>query len=172
MPANATCEGCGFRWSEVTADEVPSRVSVATSSFVHVIETAGANANARPSPERWSILEYAGHMRDVFISIRERIMRACVEDEPVGTPMYREERVNLGLYRLDTPSIVAKELTTLSALFARTFQSLPEPFLERRLTYSTVTPAKVTILWAGAQAVHEVEHHLADAQENLRLLRA
>ena len=170
MTSEPTCEGCGCCWSDITPDEVPFRVTAAATSFVEVIERSGHKATLHPSSERWSILEYGAHMRDVFISIRERIIRACVEDEPVGTPMYREERVNLGLYRLETPKTVVVELSAMANVFARTFESLPEDYLSRRLTYSTITPAKVTILWTGAQAVHEVEHHLSDVRENVLLL--
>ncbi len=109
-------------------------------------------------------------MRDVFLSIRERILRASIEHEPVGVPMFREERVNLGFYKLDTPEEVADELYAASRIFVRTFEALPAGYEQRLFTYSSVSNAKVTILWAGAQALHECEHHLGDVRENERLL--
>jgi len=109
-------------------------------------------------------------MRDVFMSIRERIVRASIETDSVGSPIYREERVDLGFYRLDEPDEVAKELLAMSRLFVRTFEALPAGFEKRLFAYSTISPQKVTILWAGAQALHECEHHLGDVRENVRLL--
>jgi hypothetical protein len=167
MADNDTCGQCGFRWSAVSAGEIPDRLRFATGSFVGVIEEAGAEANVRPSPERWSILEYGAHLRDVFISIRERIITASIEDEPTGAPVHRDERVSLGFYKLDTATSVAGELTAMSDLLIRTFDSLPCEYERRQFTYSPVTPRKVTVLWAGAQAVHESEHHLSDVRENL-----
>jgi hypothetical protein len=116
------------------------------------------------------VLEYSAHMRDVFMSIRERIVRASIETDSVGSPIYREERVDLGFYRLDEPDEVAKELLAMSRLFVRTFEALPAGFENRLFAYSTISPQKVTILWAGAQALHECEHHLGDVRENVRLL--
>jgi hypothetical protein len=170
--ADDACEQCGFRWSAVTAGEVPGRLRFATDAFVDVIELAGARANVRPSLERWSILEYGAHLRDVFISIRERVITASIEDEPTGAPIHRDERVSLGFYRLDTAADVASELRAASTLFIRTFASLPADYTRRQFTYSPVTPRKVTILWAGAQAVHEAEHHVGDVRENLARLSA
>jgi len=84
--------------------------------------------------------------------------------------LYRNERVNLGLYALDQPDDVATELQAMSRLFIRTFEALPPGYEKRTFTYSTITNQQVTILWAGAQALHECEHHLGDVRENERLL--
>jgi len=170
MASEAACEGCGFEWSSVTPSLLPTRVRHATTTFVDLLRTSPVALGSRPAPERWSILEYAAHTRDVLLSIRERIVLASILDEYTGTPIFREERVALGFYTLDTPEEVANELNAASRLFVRTFEALPEGFEERTFTYSTLTPQHVSILWAGAQALHETEHHLADARENERLL--
>ncbi|MFZ1062442.1 MAG: DinB family protein [Acidimicrobiales bacterium] len=172
MASSESCEGCGFRWSDVSAGEIPGRTASATSHFVELLVTSASIATRRPAPDRWSILEYAAHMRDVFMSIRERIVRACIEENSVGSPIYRDERVNLGFYKLDTPDDVATELLAMSRLFVRTFEALPPTFEQRVFTYSPLTDMKVTVLWAGAQALHECEHHLGDVRENVELLNA
>ena len=169
--ATATsCPQCGFEWGAVTAQEIPDRLRRATDSFCAVIRDAKEQANERPSPERWSILEYGAHLRDVLISIRERIIAASVQDSPTGAAIYRDERVSLGFYKLDDASHVAHELDALASLFVRTFICLPSGYEERTFVYSPVTPNEVTILWAAAQALHECEHHLDDVRENLDLL--
>jgi len=164
------CAQCGFLRSSIAAQELPDRLRGATQSFVTVIDQAGDLATVRPTDERWSILEYGAHLRDVFISIRERIIAACVLDEPTGTQLYRDERVSLGFYQLDASAQVANELAAMSSLFVRTFESLPPGFERREFIFSPLMPAKVTIRWAGAQALHECEHHLGDVRENLELL--
>ena len=165
-----TCGVCGFRRDLVTLHEVPERLRAATASFVNVINDAGTNAALRPSPERWSVLEYGAHARDVLIAIRERLITASIVDEPVGAPIYRDERVSLGFYGLDTPFEVANDLDAMADLFLRTLLALPSGFENRALIYSPITPEKVTIRWLGAQALHECEHHLGDARDNLTLL--
>lgn len=169
MTSAVTCPVCGFEWGAIAASDIPLRVKSATDAFDDVIESAGVKASERPNPERWSVLEYGAHLRDVLISIRERVITASIEDEPTGSPLHRDERVDLGFYRRDTPSDIRDELSAVSRLFVRTFQSLPPGFETREFVYSPVTPAKVTILWAGAQALHECEHHLGDVRENLAL---
>lgn len=170
VSAPSTCDVCGFRWADVTVEEIPSRLDLAIRSFVEIITSAGPEVTRRPTPTRWSILEYGGHLRDVLISIRERIIAAAILDAPTGVAMNRDERVSLGLYHLDAPTDVARELSTMTNLFVKTFRSLSTPAILRHLTYSPASPYEVTILWAAAQAVHEAEHHLEDVKENVALL--
>lgn len=171
-PAESTraCEGCGFVRSEVGVDDVAARVQAAVDAFVRVVTDAGARAGERPTPTRWSVLEYGSHLRDVLVSLRERTLLAAIEDHPTGSPIHRDERVDLGFYRLDTPRDVCDELAAASRLYLRTYSALPDGFLDRRLLYSPVTPEEVSVAWLGTQAVHESEHHLGDARENLALL--
>lgn len=169
VPAPTSCDICGFRWDDVTGDVV-GRLTRASESFVDVVTNAGALVSRRPSPERWSILEYAGHLRDVLISIRERIILAVVTDRPTGVAMHRDERVDRGLYRHDTVADVSEELTVVTRLFTKTVSSLREDDTRRALIYSSASPHEVTVAWAIAQAIHEAEHHLGDIRENLTRL--
>lgn len=164
------CEVCDYHWNEMTVGDIAKQIRDANVSFVRVIDEAGLAASTRPTNERWSILEYGSHLRDVLISIRDRIIAASVKEESTGAPIYRDERVDLGFYKLDTAVDVKSELVAASNLFIRTFEALPAGYEQRTFLYSPVTPVKVTILWAGAQALHECLHHLRDVMENLTLL--
>ena len=146
------------------------RLTAASDAFVEVLTGAVERASRRPSPDRWSILEYAGHVRDVLISIRERIVLAVVVERPTGVAMNREERIDRGLYRHDGVEDVAEELVVLTRLMVKTISSLREGDMRRALIYSSATPDEVTVAWAIAQAIHEVEHHLDDVRENLARL--
>lgn len=166
----ASCEVCGFVWDSVAPSDVPARVNAAVEAVVDVLRAAGAGAARRPSPTRWSTLEYSGHLRDVLLVQRERIITASVLDTPTGAAMYRDDRVDLGFYRLDTLEEVAAELAVAAGLFAKSFELLPEGYEQRELIYSALSPERVSIAWVGAQAVHECEHHLGDVRENAALL--
>ena len=170
MASNDSCPVCGFRWDDVTSPEVAPRIRAAYEGFVDILTNHQSNAVVRPSAERWSILEYGSHLRDVYLAIRDRIILASIIDEPTGTPIYRDERVDLGFYRLDDPLLVARELPLVGELLIRTFESLPPGFEQRTMVYSILMNQTVTVLWAGAQAVHESEHHLSDIHHNLSLL--
>ena len=152
--------------------EVTERIGRAVSSFVQVMKEAGAKVTVRPVPERWTILEYGGHLRDVLLSIRERVILASIVDVPTGTPIYRDERIDLGFYAEDTVKEVATELEVAALLFSKTVTTLPAHFDTRELVYSSRTPVAVTISSTFSNAVHECEHHLSDASENLAMFNA
>lgn len=167
----ASCPGCGFVWEGVSRTEAIEGTKSSVAGFVVVIEDAGATALVRPEPGRWSIVEYAAHLRDVLLSLRERVVLASVLDTPTGQPIYRDERVDLGFYSLDSAGDAMTELSTAGRLFCRTLAVLPEGFEERPIRYSPVSDAVVTIGWVGAQGFHEASHHLLDARHNLEVMR-
>jgi hypothetical protein len=142
----------------------------AVTSILSVIERAGASAGIRPRTDRWSILEYGGHLRDALLSARERVILTSILDHPVGTPIYRDERIDLGFYSEDTALDVTQELRVAEQLFSKTISTLPAGFETRRLVYSARTPIDMPITGVVANALHECEHHLADVNEDLALL--
>ena len=164
------CAHCGFSWTTRTRADVASQMSDAIESFVEILAKADVDVDRRPGEERWSILEYGGHLRDVILSVRERIVLASILDVPVGTPIFRDERVDVGFYAQDTASDVAVELQVATYLFLKTVATLPPDYENRTLVYSTKTPLEITIAGAISNALHECVHHLGDAVENLRLL--
>lgn len=167
-----TCAKCGFSWDPLARGEVTGRIGTAISSFVEVMKESGARVGLRPSPERWSILEYGGHLRDVLLSIRERVILASIIDVPTGMPIYRDERIDLGFYAEDTAKEVSNELEMSALLFAKTVTTLPAHFDTRELVYSSRTPLAVTISSTFSNAVHECEHHLGDATDNMAIFNA
>ena len=164
------CAHCGFSWATLSRAQIATRIGAAIESFVEVIQRAGDDVDQRPSDERWSILEYGAHLRDVLLSIRERVVLASILDVPTGTPIFRDERVDIGFYAQDAASDVAVELQVVTYLFLKTIATLPTDFENRRLVYSPRTPLEITISGALSNALHECEHHLGDATEDLQLL--
>lgn len=164
------CDGCGFEWDAITAEEVGTGVRSATAAIAERIERAGAKAARRPSPERWSVLEYAAHVRDVVTNVRDRIVQTLVEDEPTYAMLWRDQRVDLGLYAGDDPAEVGAEVVAAGSLFARTFDRIDPALLARTGLYSYPVAVHRSVLWIAAQVLHECRHHLADIDEDLALL--
>ncbi len=167
VPLPVNCDVCGFLFADVMPEDVATRLVAASTAVADLLESAPEKATARPGPQRWSNLEYGAHLRDVLISIRERVILATLVDLPTGVALYRDERVAHGLYRDDIAGEVADELRVLTRLFVKTFDSLCAPDLLRPIIFSTLNPMEVSTLWCAAQAVHESEHHLSDVVENL-----
>lgn len=162
------CEQCGFAWDLVPAAELPSRLVASITGLrrrlLPVERPAGwaQRAATRPSPEVWSALEYACHLRDLMFTQRERLYRALVEDDPEPHPMYREERVVLGRYAEQDLAEVVDQLEMVIRLFARDIAQLDPAQLERGCVYAYPTRARRTLLWLGAQTLHEILHHTSD----------
>jgi hypothetical protein len=152
----------------VPREEVGPRIAAGTARIADLLAGAPADAAVRPAPGRWSAMEYAGHVRDVLTMLRDRVVLGIVEDNPAFKPMYRDERVDLGLYAADTVDDLAAELAMATAMFTRLFGSVDPGALDRPVQYGYPDPAQRTVLWMGQQAVHEVEHHGDDIAENLR----
>ena len=167
-----SCPDCGFVWDGISLAKAISGINDSVTAFVGVIEQAGEMALVRPSNDRWSIVEYAAHLRDVLLSLRERTILASVLDNPTGTPIHRDERVNLGFYSMDSIDDAADELAFAAGLLSKTLAALPENFQQRTLHYSSATPVQVTIEWMAGQAFHEASHHLGDVQKNLASLHS
>jgi len=164
-----TCEDCGFVWENVGRGEIGPRANAGARAIADELLAADpAGAVVRPAPDRWSAVEYAAHVRDVLIIVRDRLVVGLVEDDPGFKPAYRDERLSLGLYRADTAAALAPEVVAAAAMFSRLFDAIDPARLSRPVRYGFPDPQPRTLLWMGQQVVHEVEHHRADIAENLR----
>jgi len=158
-----TCPECPFAWDEIQAVEITPRVLDAAARLAALLRSEDG-ASTRPSPETWSMLEYGCHVRDVLFNLRDRIILGAAEDNPTPNGMHVNARVDLGLYSHDSAPVLADEIEIAAALFTRTFDALPAGYEERPIFYAWPVAATRTLRWVGAQALHECEHHLADAQ--------
>jgi len=160
-PAEA-CPECGFVWAAIPAASVGGRVRAGSDAIAAALAGAGDAATTRPAPDVWSGLEYAAHVRDVMLHLRDRLVVGIAEDTPDFKPLYRDVRVDAGLYAGDDVATVATEVATAADLFARTFDRLTDEQLARPVRYAYPTLGLRTVRWMGQQVVHEVEHHLGD----------
>ncbi len=165
-----SCPGCGFVWDDIGIADVTQRVQSAAERFSGLLGGDHQVVTTRPTPDRWSVLEYAAHLRDVLLLLRDRIILSCVEETPTPFPLYRDDRVRLGLYAAEQPSVVASDLQFAASVLGRAFDALAPEHSQRTMIYGFPMSMERTIAWTGAQCVHESEHHLADAEDNLARL--
>ena len=164
-----SCEQCGFDFETLEASEVGPRIRAGAEAVASALSNL-SSPERRPSVERWSANEYAAHVRDVMLTIRDRLVVGLVEDNRGFKPVYRDERLSMGLYRADTAVELATELRAAGPMFVRLFDAIPIDQLSRQVRYGYPDPETRTLLWMGRQAVHETEHHLRDIIENTALL--
>jgi DinB superfamily len=165
-----TCEVCGFVWDDVADADVGHRIRTGADMLARLLRTSPDVASTRPTAGRWSMLEYGAHVRDVLLVLRDRFVVGVVTDNPGFTPLYREERVDLGMYGGEDAVALATELEVAAALLVRMVGTLTPQQLDRTCQFGYPDPSTRTLRWMAAQAVHEVEHHLSDVEENLKLV--
>jgi hypothetical protein len=159
-------EGCAFVWDVIDPNEIGNRIRNGAADIAHLI-AVGSATDVRLSQEVWSPLEYAGHVRDVLFNLRDRLVVALNEDNPLCKALFGTPRIELGLYRGDSSALVAQELQTAASLFARTWERIPEDLRSRTMVYGYPRLADRSLTWVAAQALHEVEHHLEDVKAGL-----
>jgi S-DNA-T family DNA segregation ATPase FtsK/SpoIIIE len=161
------CNECGFVYAEVGRAEIPGRlVSFGPRYRSRLVQADPATPDGlvtlRPSPEVWSPLEYACHLRDVLGVQHERLVMALTEDRPVFVPMGRDERVVEQRYNQQDPVAVAAEIEVRAEVLASAFAELVPEQWERLGVYNWPERAERTMGWLGRHTVHEGEHHLLD----------
>src|SRR5215475_12903565 len=92
------CDSCQFIYADVDASALPERFTSFEARYRQLLQPPNRSGvwpdilRTRPETGVWSALEYACHVRDVFLVQRDRLYTALVEDTPTFTPMYRDER--------------------------------------------------------------------------------
>ncbi len=163
-----TCQECGFNDELVALDAIAGRLRAFGPRFRDALAGVGLTAaTRRPEPGVWSALEYACHVRDVFLVQRERAVLAQVEDNPRTARMNRDERVAVCRYDAHPVPVVLDQLAMAGELCATVFDGLDEAALARRLVYPWPAPAERDVAWVGRHTVHEGEHHLMDVRRVL-----
>ncbi len=164
------CGECGFVYEELPVERVPDVVRAFGPSFRDALGDVDPKVAAeRIEPTVWSALEYAGHLRDVFLVQRERVVLARVVERPSLAPMSREERVLLCRYGSQALEDVLGQLSMAADLCALVFEGLTPSDWDRELVYNWPTTEVRDLRWVGRHTVHEGTHHLGDVRRVLAL---
>jgi S-DNA-T family DNA segregation ATPase FtsK/SpoIIIE len=172
------CDSCSFVYADVNAPAIPAQLAAFGIQYTALLLPPGRSAvwfdilRTRPAEGVWSALEYACHVRDVFLVQRDRLYTALVEETPTFTPMYRDQRVTLARYNVQNPEEVATQLATAAQLIAQAFQALDAAQFQRRCIYNFPAPTERSLLWVGQHMIHEGEHHFRDIERGIAHVRA
>jgi DinB superfamily len=165
-----TCEECGFTYRLDEAETAgPSIVEAAGRLAAVLGDGDGAELRRRREPDVWSPLEYACHVRDVFLVQRERVFAARRVDRPELEPMGRDERVDYDGYAAQDPADVARQIGDAARLFANVLARLDAADWERTVVYAWPVVAERTVRWVAVHTEHEARHHLMDVERQLRV---
>jgi hypothetical protein len=157
-----TCPQCGFTYGALPRQELSLKLSGCGGDYGPRLAADPVLLRTRRSPQQWSPLEYACHVRDVALMQRDRLYVALVEDEPSFKPMYRDQRVAFDRYDTQAPAVVADQVKMAADLLANAFAGLDAPQWSRGVVYGYPDPAHRDVEWMAHHTLHELVHHLAD----------
>jgi hypothetical protein len=154
------CPECGFDAADVPRDAVAGMLRDNAAAWPAVLEHA--QVAVRPSEDRWSALEYACHVRDVFVLYDERL-QAMLADDGVRFANWDQDATAIEeRYDLQDPATVSAQLTAAADRLAERFEQVPDDAWGHRGLRSD--GALFTIESFARYFVHDPIHHLHDVR--------
>ncbi len=159
-----TCPECGFDASTFPAAEVAPLVRANAQSWFRLLAPAApagaSQLRRRPRPDRWAPIEYACHVRDVFVLYLERLRLMLEEDNPLYPNWDQDATAVQGRYADQDIGLVSAQLVRAAASLAAAFESVRGDEWQRRGRRSD--GASFTVDSFSRYMVHDPVHHLFD----------
>lgn len=152
------CPDCGFEAAALPRESIAAEVLAATPRWQAALRRA--DADVRPDPTTWSVLEYGCHIRDVHTIFGLRARLILDEDNPEFENWDQDETAVQKRYWDQRTDAVAAELEAAAEQAAAVFTGLsPEQWsrVGRRSNGSVFTTETL-----GKYYLHDVAHHLYD----------
>ena len=121
---------------------------------------ARSDVRQRPTTDRWSSLEYACHVRDVFRIYDYRLDLILTIDDPTYPNWDQDETAIAERYDEQEPAVVAEELQAAADQIASRFASVRDDQWSR--TGNRSDGARFTVDTFSQYLVHDVVHHIYD----------
>ena len=152
------CPECGFDPAAIDATRLPDLIHENTRGWYGALDDP--DAAVRPSPQIWSKLEYACHVRDVHVLFAERVRLMLDQDDPQFANWDQDETAIESRYDEQDPAGVSVELVEAAAEMAGVFAGVREDQWQRVGRRSNGSVFTVETL--GIYYLHDVVHHLHD----------
>jgi hypothetical protein len=152
------CDDCGFDASVFPVIETGARVRDNAAAWEVVLQRDDHGVRSRP--DRWSALEYACHVRDVFRVYDGRLARMLNEDGPHYVNWDQDATAAEAAYQAQDPAVVAPELVAAAETVAARFDTVQGDQWQR--TGFRSDGAVFTVESFARYFVHDPVHHLWD----------
>jgi hypothetical protein len=163
------CDECGFDASAFPRERVGAMVRENAAAWRDLLKHP--QVRTRPSDDRWSGLEYACHVRDVFRLYDRRLRMMLEEDDPHYPNWDQDEAAVEGRYGQEDPERVADEIEEAGDALAARFDGVHGEGWRR--TGNRSDGASFTVESFARYFVHDPIHHLHDVTRGYeRLLLA
>ncbi len=150
------CPECGYLSQNVDRDRVGDLLRATTAHWPATLSEP--TARERPRPDKWSVLEYGCHVRDVGRLFRQRLDLMLTEDDPAFANWNQDETAIEDAYDQQDPAVVADELTEAIEALASDFDKVTEWDRTGRRSDG----ARFTVDTFARYLLHDVVHHRYD----------
>lgn len=152
------CTECGFDPASVQRSEVAGMIRDDAARWVPRLHTTGVEVRTRP--DRWSILEYGCHIRDVHRIFEHRVQLMLTEQDPQFPNWDQDATAIADDYGSQDPGTVATELYEAAGVVADTYDRVPADAWSRRGLRSN--GSEFTIATIAIYHLHDIVHHAHD----------
>lgn len=158
------CPECQVDVRSFDVVEVGNRIRANAAAFNTELRSKSASAAERSAPDRWSLLEYGCHVRDVYELYLFRLNLMLNEDGPHYPNWDQDATAIEENYGAQDPATVADELVTSGEALAAAFDAITGDQWER--TGYRSDGAAFTVESFARYLLHDPEHHLWDIRTN------
>ena len=153
------CPECGFDTQGFPAEAVPGMIMANAAAWQAALDGA-SDVRVRPEPGKWSPLEYACHVRDVFRLYDQRLELMLSQDNPQFPNWDQDETAVTDRYAEQDPAEVAAALGQAAAAISASFGRVTEGQYQRSGRRSD--GARFTVETFARYFIHDPVHHLYD----------
>ena len=154
------CPECGFDTQGFPVEAVPGMIMANAAAWQPVLE---GDAGTRPEPGKWSPLEYACHVRDVFRLYDQRLELMLSQDDPQFPNWDQDETAVADRYGEQDPAEVAAALRQAAAAISESFERVTGDQWQR--TGGRSDGARFSVETFARYLVHDPVHHLYDVTD-------
>jgi DinB superfamily len=156
------CPECGYDSAAVARQEIAPAIVDNAAQWRSVLADSDHHLRFRPRADRWSPLEYACHVRDVFRLYDQRLHLMLDEDNPTFANWDQDETAVTERYREQDPATVEAELVAAAGTLAASFAAVSDARWERRGHRSD--GADFSVESFARYMIHDPIHHLYDVR--------
>lgn len=157
---DSVCPDCGFDAEALDPSAMGDLIRANATIWSDLLGGAGADLAERPSPDRWSTLEYACHVRDVYRVFGTRLQLMLDRDGPPFENWDQDSTAVAERYGEQDPARVAVELSEAATRLAAQFDDVDGAQWQRTGFRSDGSAFTVDSL--ARYLMHDPVHHLWD----------
>ncbi len=164
------CPECGFDAGAIDREAVAGMVRDNAAAWREVLARPAELVARRPADDRWSALEYACHVRDVFRIYDQRLALMLAEDDPDFANWDQDVTAVEDRYGEQDPAEVADAITAAAGPLADRFAGVTGDAWGR--TGNRSDGATFTVESFARYFIHDPVHHLHDVAAGFAALGA